>query len=246
MSVLNGGMSLREMYPILNQKIQELEDLIASISGGGGGGSGDMLKSVYDTNGNGVVDQAAKLQTARTITLTGSVSGSTSFDGSSDATINVTGGGGGGVTVGTSLPTAAVGLRGNLYLLQGVSGVAEVASLAVSAGCTTNGNVTVTLDGNSFDVALTTASQGTAANVATKIRGTTFAGWTTGGSGTTVTFTCNTTGNKVNATYSAGSTGASGTMTTPTQGVLETADSLYICIRLASGSYDWASIPLGL
>lgn len=56
------------------------------------GNGGDMLKSVYDTNNNGVVDQAAKLQTARTITLTGSIAGSATFDGSSDITITTTGG----------------------------------------------------------------------------------------------------------------------------------------------------------
>lgn len=30
-------------------------------SGGGGGGNGDMLKSVYDTNNNGIVDNAEKV-----------------------------------------------------------------------------------------------------------------------------------------------------------------------------------------
>ena len=32
-----------------------------SLGGGGGGGSGDMLKSVYDQNNNGIVDNAEKL-----------------------------------------------------------------------------------------------------------------------------------------------------------------------------------------
>ncbi|REE57502.1 parallel beta-helix repeat protein [Paenibacillus taihuensis] len=64
-----------------------------------GSGSGDMLKSVYDTNNNGVVDQAAKLQTARSITLAGSVTGSASFDGSSNITINTTGSSGSGANL---------------------------------------------------------------------------------------------------------------------------------------------------
>ncbi|MDG5852507.1 hypothetical protein [Clostridium beijerinckii] len=44
-------------------------------------GYGDMLKSVYDTNNNGVVDRAEKLSTARKIN-------GVNFDGSSDITIN--------------------------------------------------------------------------------------------------------------------------------------------------------------
>ncbi|MFC5472193.1 hypothetical protein ACFPPD_26265 [Cohnella suwonensis] len=83
-------------------------------SGGGSGGSGDMLKSVYDTNNNGVVDQAAKLQTARTIALTGSVSGTASFDGSANITIVTTGSGGsGGGTAGALDLKANFGAVGN-------------------------------------------------------------------------------------------------------------------------------------
>ncbi|NRT32448.1 uncharacterized protein YdcH (DUF465 family) [Clostridium beijerinckii] len=50
-------------------------------------GYGDMLKSVYDTNNNGVVDKAEKLSTARKINLNGDVTGSVIFDGSEDASI---------------------------------------------------------------------------------------------------------------------------------------------------------------
>lgn len=46
-------------------------------------GSGDMLKSVYDTDEDGVVDKAEKLGTARTITLgTAATATATPFDGS--------------------------------------------------------------------------------------------------------------------------------------------------------------------
>jgi hypothetical protein len=57
------------------------------------GGYGDMLKSQYDTNNNGIVDRAEtadKLTTAKTISLSGGVTGSTSFDGSSNISINAT------------------------------------------------------------------------------------------------------------------------------------------------------------
>ena len=56
-----------------------------------GSGSGDMLKSVYDTDNDGVVDKAEKLGTARTITLgTAATATATSFDGSQNITIPVT------------------------------------------------------------------------------------------------------------------------------------------------------------
>ena len=49
-------------------------------TGGTGTGNGDMLKSVYDTDGNNVVDAAEKLQTAHKI-------GDASFDGTQDITL---------------------------------------------------------------------------------------------------------------------------------------------------------------
>lgn len=100
-----------------------------------------------------------------------------------------------------------------------VTGAAEVSSLQITnaTGATAAGNAVVTLDGAATNVALLT-SDNTAALVATKIRGTAFTGWTTGGSGDTVTFTANAAGVKADAAYSAGTTGAAGTMTTTTQG----------------------------
>lgn len=95
-------------------------------------------------------------------------------------------------------------------------GTFEVASLSVSGSATASGNVTVTLDGVAKTIAITNGD--TATNVATAIRNTAFAGWTTGGTTTTVTFTATVKGAKTDATYSAGTTGATGTMTTTTQG----------------------------
>ncbi|OOM18393.1 hypothetical protein CLOBE_55040 [Clostridium beijerinckii] len=48
-----------------------------------------MLKSVYDTNNNGVVDRAEKLSTARKINLNGDATGNASFDGNQDISIEV-------------------------------------------------------------------------------------------------------------------------------------------------------------
>jgi hypothetical protein len=69
--------------------VTDVEIATWNAGGGSGPGTGDMLKAIYDSNNNGVVDQAAKLQTARTITLTGDASGSVSFDGSANASITV-------------------------------------------------------------------------------------------------------------------------------------------------------------
>lgn len=113
----------------------------------------------------------------------------------------------------TTTPDFAAGQGINLQ------GVAEVASLLMTAGASSSANCTVTLNGVAFLVALTSGN--TATQVATAIRAATFAGWTTGSSGTTVTFTSTTTGVKTDSTYSAGTTGATGTMSTTTQGTTD-------------------------
>jgi hypothetical protein len=109
---------------------------------------------------------------------------------------------------------------GNITI--GRTATAEVSSLYITSGCTANGNCQIVLDGITFTVALTT-SQNTATSVATAIRATSFVSgsqvWTTGGSGTTVTFTSNKYKAATDATYSDNGTGATGTMTTSTQGV---------------------------
>ena len=105
----------------------------------------------------------------------------------------------------------------NIYLVQG--NIAEVASLEVIAAPSLSGNVTITLNGVAKTVALSTATETTPALAAAKIRATAFTGWTTGGSGSVVTFTATAGGAKTDATYNAGTTGATGTMTTTTQGV---------------------------
>lgn len=98
------------------------------------------------------------------------------------------------------------------------TGVKEVASLTISAVPTVAGNVTVTLNGVSTNIAVDPVIETTTNLVASKIRGTAFTGWTTGGIGSTVTFTSTTYGNKTDATYYAGGTGATGAMSTTTQG----------------------------
>lgn len=106
----------------------------------------------------------------------------------------------------------------NNYVVQG--DIAEVASLTISSVPTTPGSITITLNGVAATVAVDPTTHSTTDLVATAIRNTSFSGWTTGGTGSTVTFTCNTTGSKMDSTFAdTGSTGVTGTMTTITQGV---------------------------
>jgi hypothetical protein len=102
---------------------------------------------------------------------------------------------------------------------KGTPAAAEVASMQISGTVTTAGDISISLDGVATPVAV--ALDDTAVMVADKIRATAFSGWTTGGAaGTdTVTFTCDTTGPKADATFSVGTAaGVSATVTTNTQG----------------------------
>ncbi len=107
-----------------------------------------------------------------------------------------------------------------------VAGNAEAASLQITAAATVSSNVTVTLNGVAFLVAV--LSTDTIAQVATKIRAAVYAGWTAGGAALsdTITFISLTTGVKTDATYSAGTTTAAGTMTTTTQGSADLITSI--------------------
>jgi hypothetical protein len=87
----------------------------------------------------------------------------------------------------------------------------EINTLAITAGASSSGSVTINLDGKDFTVAV--ASGDDALAVATKIRAAAFAGWTTGGSGSSVSFTAVDPGEKVTATFNGGTTGVTATVT---------------------------------
>ena len=120
-------------------------------------------------------------------------------------------------------------------------GVAEVASLVVSAVPTVAGNVTVNLNGTAVTVAVDPVVETTTYLVAAKIRATSFTGWTTGGTGSTVTFTATAGGIKTDATYSAGTTGATGTMTTTTQGVAAATTTIVATAIRAAVFAGWTT-----
>jgi predicted heme/steroid binding protein len=88
----------------------------------------------------------------------------------------------------------------------------EIASVKFDTGATSAGNITITLNGTAYNVAVAAGDDATA--VATKVRNTSFAGWTTSGSGTTVTFTANKVGAKSATTFTdTGTTGVTATVT---------------------------------
>lgn len=89
----------------------------------------------------------------------------------------------------------------------------EIASIAFTAGASASGNITINLNGTAFNVAVASGDTTTTA-VATKVRAASFAGWTTGGSGATVTFTATKVGAKSATTFTdTGTTGVTATVT---------------------------------
>lgn len=92
----------------------------------------------------------------------------------------------------------------------------EINNIEIKTIPSANGNVTINLDGKDFNIAVATTDD--LAGVATKIRNATYAGWTTGGSGVSVTFTANEPGEKVTATFNGGSTGVTATVTKTVSG----------------------------
>ena len=95
--------------------------------------------------------------------------------------------------------------------LEKIPDYAEVNTLTVTAGATADGNLTITLDSVAFTVSVL-ATDNTPELVAAKIRNATYTGWTTGGTGASVTFTCNTPGAKITTTFDGGSTGVTATV----------------------------------
>ena len=128
-----------------------------------------------------------------------------------------------------------------------VSAVAEVLTLTVTAGCTANGNVSISLRGaTAVDIAVTTTAD-TTAEVATLIRAGTFTGWTTGGSGSAVTFTATAAGAKTGTnTVSPASTGVVAAIVVTTLGVSAANGSVTFDFMGSTSSsvvnYDMAAV----
>ena len=117
----------------------------------------------------------------------------------------------------SALQTAYPSGNSNTYIVNG--DIKEVETLTVTAIPTVAENVTITLNGVTKTIAVNPATDTTTDAVATKIRNTVFAGWTTGGTGSVVTFTKTTSGTNTAPSFSAGSTGCTATIVVTTAGV---------------------------
>ncbi len=97
--------------------------------------------------------------------------------------------------------------------------VAEIVTMTVTAGATAGGNVTTTLPSLTGVTTAVLITDTTPTLVGTQIRASTFTGWTTGGTGATVTFTKNVAGAVSGVpTFDGGDTGVTTTVTVTTNG----------------------------
>lgn len=99
-------------------------------------------------------------------------------------------------------------------------GTQEVNTYTITAGASSSTTVTVTLNGVAKTVAVTTGD--TIDQVAAKIRGTNFPGWTNGGSGAIIIFTATEDGVKTTGTYTPGTSGTTATVVKTVTGVATT------------------------
>jgi hypothetical protein len=96
--------------------------------------------------------------------------------------------------------------------------VKSVVTFVVTGSAVTSGNFTITLDGGS-PLYIPVSAGNTAGTIAAYIRGLYVAGYTIGGSGTTVTFTKDLAKAVTSPAFSENGTGVTATITLTTQGV---------------------------
>ncbi len=94
-----------------NENMDLIEEALTEIS------TDYLDKATYDTNKNGAADKADKLTTARTISLTGDVTGSGKFDGSANLSISA--------KVGTTAKTTPVDADSAVIIDSAASSVAK-------------------------------------------------------------------------------------------------------------------------
>lgn len=119
---------------------------------------------------------------------------------------------------GGGTPLEAVNLiqAGHKNSFIGDAGVAEAAQLQISTTASSNGNLTIILNGASVNIAVLTTD--TITGIATKVAAGAFTGWTTSRIADTVTFVCNTAGVRSDAQFVPNATGVLANMITVTQG----------------------------
>lgn len=85
----------------------------------------------------------------------------------------------------------------------------EIDTATITSGANADGNITVTLNGAAFVIAVL-STDNTATLIANKLRAATYSGWTVSGTGTTVIYTKNNVGVCTSPTINFASTGANG------------------------------------
>lgn len=120
-----------------------------------------------------------------------------------------------------------------------LSALYEKDTLIVTAIPTTAGNITITLNGVVFTVAVDPSEDTTGTLVANKIRAAAFAGWTVSGTGATVIFTKNAVGVCSSPVFNAGTTGSTATIVTT---VVGTAESFFEYQYNASSTTNWTTL----
>ena len=92
----------------------------------------------------------------------------------------------------------------------------EVDTLTITSSATSNGNVTIVLNGSYYTIAILNGDS--SSQIATKIGATAFSGWTASVNGSVIVFTSTTKGAKSTPIYSGGITGVSGIFVVSTNG----------------------------
>jgi len=155
------------------------------------------------------------------------------------------------VTAGNTASNVGDAIRATTFTgwtVGGTAGTATVTFTKTTVGTNTTPTFADTgTTGTTASFVVTTAgvNADTATTVATKVRGTSFAGWVTSGTGTSIIFTKSTIGTNTAPLYTAGATGANGTMSVTTAGVNADGKWYYwnASAWTAGGTYQSTGIP---
>jgi lysophospholipase L1-like esterase len=220
-------LSARGTYPLLGNRMDDIATSLADIATK----QGDLTQ-LNTTDKTSIVNALKEIKTQANTNAT--------------AVSNIGNGSPKGVypTV-TALQNAFPTGNSNVYVVTG--NIKEVDTLTVSTIPTTAGNITIYLNGVGTTVAVDPATDTTPTAVATKIRNTAFSGWTTGGTGATVTFTKTTAGVNTAPSFNAGTTGMTATFTVTTAGVNADGNWYYWnnSTWVSGGAYQSSVIPNG-
>ena len=136
-----------------------------------------------------------------------------------------------GMTIGDVIPAGSMCVldtaAGTIKIITSAnaSGAAEVDTLTITAIPTSAGNITITLNGIAYEVAVNTTTETTATKVATAIKNAfaSDANWTVTSSDAVVTFTAKAVGAKLPPAFNGGTTGVTGTFAVITEGKSDAA-----------------------